>query len=189
MSGPMFRRHGVGRRLAETLIASVRSGCASGGECRDPACGALLGSAGVHAGPARRPHAHAALARRLIVPALCRDCLAVLSAPAVTGRLSGLRGQADPAPSRTVRPDHRAYRLRCVLRQRGEARPPGTGGEAGDRRRRRARRGHRRLLCRAHLRRAQRDADVQGAEGVPGRCRDPAELRKIRRRRRARSAR
>ncbi len=48
----VFRRHGVGRRLAETLIAKCASGCASGGECRDPTGSALLGSVGVHAGPA-----------------------------------------------------------------------------------------------------------------------------------------
>ena len=58
---------------------------------------------------------------------------------------------------------------------------PGACGAAGHRRRRRARRGHRRLLRRAHLRRAQRHADVQGAEGLSRRGGDPPGLRQIRR--------
>ena len=135
-------------------------------------------------------HMHMRLARRW------SDCASTLPQLSGRGEWSGVSGQmrivrqhAHRRAPRIVRSDHRPCRLRRLLRQRREARPAGTCGEAGHRRRRRARRGHGRLLHRPHLRRAQRHADVQGAEGLPGRGGDPPGLRQIRRRRRGRSAR
>ena len=71
-------------------------------------------------------------------------------------------------------PRDRPCRLRRLLRRDREARRSGARRQAGDHRRRQARRGLDRLLYRPHLRRALGHADVQGAGGLPGRGRDPA---------------
>ena len=72
------------------------------------------------------------------------------------------------------------YRLRRVLRHRREARQSGARRQAGDHRRRQARRGVGGLLHLPNLRRALGDADVQGAGAVPVRRRDPARHGEIR---------
>ena len=100
-----------------------------------PACAAPAGS-----GRRRRTRP------RPPVPACCRDCDAAVER-AVCG---AVRQRADPSACRAVRAADRACRLRRVLCQRGEARPPGARRAPGDRGRRGARRGQHRLLCRAH---------------------------------------
>ena len=92
-------------------------------------------------------------------------------------------------PRRTRRADHRACRLRRVLRHHREARRPVARRQAADHRRRQARRRLDRLLRRAHLRRALGDADVRGAAALPARHRRPPEHGEIRRASAARCAR
>ena len=105
---------------------------------------------------------------------LCRDCGALAARP--TGAPERCAACGSPrlvAPCRAGRAVDRAYRLRRLLRHGREARPAGAGRAAGHRRRRRARRRARLLLCRAALRRALGDADVQGARRLPRRRGDP----------------
>ena len=160
------RRNGVGRCLAEALMAKARQleRCMV---VNAPTAEAARFWEELGFVRDRVTAIRTCLARRW------PDCARTLPRLSGSGQWSGGSGQmrvvrqhAHRPASRTVRPDHRPYRLRRVLRQRREARPAGTCGEAGHRRRRRARGGHRRLLRRADVWRAQRHADVQGAEGL-----------------------
>ncbi len=114
------------------------------------------------------------------VPPARPAALCLRHARAVPRLLPCCRGRLRPLPvlrvaprgraCRAVRAVGRACRLRRLLRQRREARPARAADPPGHRRRRQARRGLGLLLHRAHPRRAQRHADVQGAVGLP-RCR------------------
>ena len=111
-------------------------------------------------------------ARCAVTASFCRDCLA--DARADGRALPGLRLAAAGAPCRARRARHRPCRLRRLLRHDREARRSLARRQAGDRRRRQARRGGHRLLCRAHLRRAVGDADVRGAAASARTRRGPA---------------
>ena len=111
--------------------------------------------------------------------ARCRDLARLL--PRLPRRRRRRARAARPAARRAslrhARARHahdRACRLRRLLRHDREARRPVARRQAADRRRRQARRGLDRLLCRAHLRRALGDADVRGAQALsrtPPSCR------------------
>ena len=112
--------------------------------------------------------------------AFCRDCLTD-AGDAARCRAVRLAAPGAPSPSSTRSPS--PCRLRRVLRHDREARRSVARRQAGDHRRRQARRRVDRLLHRAHLRRALGDADVRGAAAVPARHHRPAQHGEIRRRR------
>ena len=91
----------------------------------------------------------------------CRDCLADVAEGAARCAACGSPRLVRHARAR--RALDRPCRLRRLLRHDREARRSLARRQAGDHRRRQARRRLDRLLHRAHLRRALGDADVQGA--------------------------
>ena len=102
----------------------------------------------------------------------CRDCFAEAAEARRAARPAARRALIRHAQLNAL--VDRACRLRRLLCGDREARQSFAQRQAADHRRRQARRGLDRLLHRPHLRRPFGDADVQGAQALPGRGRHPA---------------
>ena len=161
--------------LAAVLDSSLRQRIAAAGVCRQISSlnPEIIVRARKSSPARRRSEVNVELPR--LRPA--RASAATASTDDAAGRLAPLprlRLAAAHQPSRARPPRHRPYRLRRLLCLDREARRPVPARQAGDHRRRQARRRLDLLLHRPHLWRALGHADVQGAEGLPRRRRDQA---------------
>ena len=101
------------------------------------------------------------------MPGMCRDCLGeVEHGPRRCPRCRSARLYHHPELDRLAIAHLDCDAFYAAVEKRDD---PSLRDQAGDRRRRAPRRRLHLLLCRAHLRRALGDADVQGAEALPAR--------------------
>ena len=122
---PLHRAAAAGHRLRVQRLRAARRSCATGMAIR-PACAARHGcgrlgdSRGAGMPMAASASWTSSMCAATVMPASATVC------PSPRSQVPGVRRRPHRRPSRTVRADHRPHRLRRLLRQRREARPPGT---------------------------------------------------------------